>query len=68
MALTIAGTWLVGSTQPRKRMTGFVVFLASNGLWSVWAVHTAAPALLILQAVLAATNVRGMRKSDAAQS
>ena len=68
MALTIAGTWLVGSTQPRKRMAGFVVFLASNGLWSVWAVHTAAPALLILQAVLAATNIRGMRKNDSTQS
>ena len=67
MALTIVGTWLVGSTQPRKRVAGFVLFLASNGLWSAWAVHAAAPALMILQVALALTNIRGMRKNESLQ-
>ncbi len=66
MALTIVATWLVGSTHARKRTTGFCLFLASNGLWSAWALHASAPALLILQAVLAAFNVRGMRKTESA--
>jgi len=66
MALTIVATWLVGSTHARKRTTGFYFFLASNGLWSVWAMHASVPALLILQAVLAVFNVRGMRKTESA--
>jgi len=68
MALTIGATWLVGSTRARKRTTGFWLFLASNGLWSAWALHAEAPALLILQAVLAAMNVRGVRKTEEASN
>ena len=66
MGLTIVATWLVGSTHARKRTIGFYFFLASNGLWSVWAMHASVPALLILQAVLAVFNVRGMRKTESA--
>lgn len=65
MLATIAASWLVGSTQAARRRIGFWTFLASNAAWGVWAWHTASWALLLLQAALAAMNVRAMRKAAA---
>ncbi len=63
MVVTVAASWLVGSTHRRRRQAGFWVFLFSNLLWIVWGGHGAAPALVILQVCLAAMNVRGMVKA-----
>ena len=64
MLATIAAAWLVGSTRERRRSIGFWVFLASNVLWAAWGVHDSAYALVALQIVLAAMNIRGARKAD----
>ena len=42
----------------------FWVFLFSNMLWVVWALHTSATALVALQVCLAVLNVRGLFKTD----
>lgn len=64
MAVTILASWLVASTQERRRNTGFWIFLLSNALWVVWRWHTSAWALIALQFVLAAMNIRGAAKTD----
>ena len=64
MILTAAAAWLVGSLSKIKRNVGFWVFLASNVLWVIWGVHAHAYALIVLQVVLAALNIRGVRKND----
>jgi hypothetical protein len=64
MAVTVAAAWLVASQSERKRNTAFWVFIASNLLWIVWGLHDGAYALVFLQVCLAATNIRGARKSD----
>ena len=61
-----ARAWLVASTKAGRRETGFWVFLASNILWVLWGVHDSAYALIALQVVLAAMNVRGVRKNERA--
>jgi hypothetical protein len=66
MLLTVAASWLVGSTRARRRCTGFWIFLASNAAWVAWGWHTGAWALVVLQACLAVMNVRGMRKAEPA--
>ena len=65
MAVTVLASWLVGSMRKRKRSAGFWCFLASNVLWTVWAWHDHAWALLGLQAFLAVENVRGVLKNEA---
>ena len=60
MAVTIGAAWLVASTQKRRRLVGFALFLASNALWIAWGWSDAAWALVALQAVLVITNVRGV--------
>ncbi len=65
MVVTVAASWLVGSTHPRRRSAGFWLFLASNALWVAWGWHGGAPALVVLQVCLAAMNVRGMLKARA---
>lgn len=65
MVATLAAAWAVASSQRGRRIVGFVVFLASNLLWSIWAVHTQATALLVLQLGLAAMNVRGLLRNRA---
>jgi hypothetical protein len=40
------------------------VFLLSNVLWTIWGWHTRAYALIVLQVLLAAMNVRGVYKND----
>ena len=64
MVVTIAAAWLVASQSRRKRTVGFWVFLASNVLWSVWGWYQHAYALIVLQFVLAAMNIRGVYKND----
>ena len=65
MAVTVGASWLVGSTHRRRRRIGCWVFIASNALWVAWGLHGNAPALVVLQACLAAMNVRGLLKADA---
>ena len=64
MLLTAAAAWLVGSLSKIRRNVGFWVFLASNVLWVIWGVYARAYALIVLQIVLAALNIRGAQKND----
>ncbi len=66
MAVTVLAAWFVSSHRRPQRETGFWCFLASNALWVVWGWHTSAYALIVLQVCLAAMNIRGARKNDAA--
>jgi hypothetical protein len=68
MAVTVAASWLVGSTHRRRRAAGFWLFLLSNALWVAWGWHADAPALVVLQVCLAAMNVRGVFKAEATSS
>jgi len=65
MVATLTAAWLVGSQSKRKRGWGFWIFLLSNLLWIAWGWHDHAWALMVLQAGLFATNLRGVRKNDA---
>ena len=67
MAVTVCAAWLVASRSAGKRKAGFWVFLLSNVLWTIWGWHDQAYALIALQVVLAATNIRGAYKNEAAQ-
>lgn len=60
MIVTLASAWLVASTQKRRRLVGFGLFLVSNALWVTWGVSDSAWALVTLQACLVMTNVRGI--------
>jgi hypothetical protein len=64
MAVTVYAAWLVASSREERRAQGFWWFLASNVLWVIWGVHTAAWALVVLQVCLAAMNIRGAAKND----
>jgi hypothetical protein len=64
MAVTVGATWLIASSSRAKRRAGFWFFLASNVLWVVWGWHAQAYAIIALQFVLAALNIRGMNKND----
>jgi hypothetical protein len=66
MVMTVAASWLVGSSHEARRHAGFWVFLLSNALWVVWGLHDGAPALIALQVALAAMNIRGAMKTDEA--
>jgi hypothetical protein len=66
MVITIIAAWLVGSRRAARRTWGFWSFLLSNALWVAWGLHDHAFALVMLQAVLAVTNVRGMVKNNGA--
>lgn len=68
MVASVLAAWLVASTQARRRNIGFWVFIASNVLWTVWGWHTQATALIVLQVILAAMNVRGLRKTEKLQA
>jgi len=63
MAVTICAAWLVASTDKSRRNAGFWVFLVSNVLWVIWALHIDAPALIVMQVLLAAMNTRGAIKT-----
>jgi hypothetical protein len=64
MLVTVTASWLVASTRPWRRSTGFWVFLLSNVLWIVWGWHDGAWALVSLQVALAMLNIRGVKKND----
>ena len=64
MLVTIAASWFVPSRFKSNRWIGFLLFLASNLLWTVWGLHTGATALVILQVCLALLNTRGLRRSS----
>jgi hypothetical protein len=67
MVASVLAAWLVASTRARRRNIGFWVFIASNVLWVIWGVHTNAYALIALQVILAAMNVRGLKKTERLQ-
>ena len=67
MLATVLAAWLVGSDREGRRSAGFWVFLASNALWILWGLHDGAVALIALQIALAALNIRGVSKTEAAQ-
>jgi hypothetical protein len=64
MFVTLWASWLVASPREALRARGFWVFLVSNCLWVVWGWHTGAWALVVLQAGLAAMNIRGARENE----
>lgn len=64
MLATLLSTWLVAGQSKLKRQWGFWIFLLSNVLWTVWAWHDRAWALLILQFGLALLNIRGVAKNE----
>ena len=64
MAVTVVAAWLVASRSPHKRAVGFWCYLASNLLWTACGVHDRAWALVSLQFVLAALNIRGIVKNE----
>lgn len=66
MAVTVASAWLVGAGSARRRSWGFWLFLLSNVLWVTWGWHVRAWALVALQVMLAAMNVRGAVKNKKA--
>ena len=64
MVASVGAAWLVASTKAHRRNIGFWVFLVSNVLWVVWGWSTKAWALIALQVILAAMNVRGLKKTE----
>ena len=64
MVVTVLASWLVASQSKRRRTVGFWVFLLSNVMWTIWGWHTRAYALIVLQVLLAAMNIRGVYKND----
>ncbi len=64
VALTVTSAWCVASRSERKRNWGFWLFLASNLFWIVWGFHDHAYAIIVLQVVLAITNIRGVTKNQ----
>lgn len=64
MVVTLAGAWLVASSQEGRRRWGFYVYILSNVLWCAWAWHTSAWALIALQVGLFAMNLRGADRNE----
>lgn len=64
MAVTVGATWLVGAQRPGRREAGFWLFLLSNALWIAWGWYADAWALVALQVVLVAFNLRGAKEND----
>ena len=68
MVVTVIASYLVASLSDRKRKWGFWLFLLSNVLWIAWGWHDQAWALVTLQVSLAAMNIRGVKKNEAASA
>ena len=64
MIVTLLAAWAVGSTQRRRRVVGFWLFIVSNVLWIVWGVDQRAWALILLQIGLFLMNLRGAHKNE----
>ena len=62
MVVTLAASWLVASRSAHRRLAGFWIFLVGNGLWIAWGLSATAYALVVLQAFLTVTNIRGILK------
>jgi hypothetical protein len=67
MLVTVLAAWFVASSHKSRRNTGFWLFIGSNVLWVVWGVYSHAYALIVLQACLAAMNIRGARRNEPAE-
>jgi hypothetical protein len=63
MIVTVIAAWMIASRKKFKRNWAFWLFLLSNVLWIVWGWHDGAYALILLQVVLAITNIRGTMKT-----
>lgn len=63
MAVTVFASWLLTSTNKRRRCVGFIFFLISNVLWVLWAIPAGVYAVILLQVCLAFMNVRGLQKN-----
>lgn len=61
LVLSIIGAWLVGGRRANQRLAGFLLFLASNVLWSLWGLGIAAWGVVITQAFFTWTSIRGIR-------
>jgi hypothetical protein len=59
MVITVGASWYVASRVAGRRRLGFWLFLLSNALWAIWGMSAHAYALVVLQACLAVTNIRG---------
>jgi len=68
MAVTVISAGMVASKRTWKRNEGFWLFLLSNVLWALWAVHDRAYALVFLQVCLAALNIRGISNNRGSAS
>ncbi len=68
MAVTLLASWMVASPSKRVRNGGFGAFLLSNVLWTVWAWHVQAFALIALQIGLVILNIRGAWKARRSHS
>jgi len=64
MFVTVIAAWMIASQKKLKRNWGFWLFLLSNILWIVWALHDDAYALIFLQLSLAFLNIRGAVKTS----
>ena len=67
MIITVVSTWLIASKSERNRKIGFAGALAGNAAWAMWGVGSGAVAVIVLQILLAATNIRGVVKADEAK-
>jgi hypothetical protein len=66
MAVTVGAAWLVASRSERRRAWGFWIYLLSNVFWVAWGYVANAYALIVLQVLLAAMNIRGAKRNHAA--
>lgn len=64
MVITVLSAWFVASRTEWKRNRGFWLYLVSNLLWILWGCHDHAYALIVLQIVLAITNIRGVAQNE----
>lgn len=64
MIVTVIAAWMIASRKKFKRNWAFWLFLLSNVLWVVWGWHDGAYALILLQVLLGAMNVRGALKTS----
>ena len=68
MIIMVTATWMVASQSKRRRAIAFWAYLTANALWVAWGLHDGAYALVISQFLLAALNIRGVRKNEKPQS
>lgn len=64
MIITLFSTWCVASQTKKVRWFGFFSFIISNFLWVLWALHTEAYAIIVLQIGLLLLNIRGIVKNE----